>query len=149
MKGFLALLVLVILVGGGWYFYQNSSPRVPAVPTTDTMNTTESTTMETGTIPATETAPAAVKSFDLTGKMFAFSQSEIRVEKGDTVTVNFESTDGPHDWVVDAFNARTKQVQPGTKTSVTFVADKVGTYEYYCSVGQHRQNGMVGKLIVE
>jgi len=32
---------------------------------------------------------------------------------------------------------------------VTFVADKAGEYEFYCSVGQHRANGMVGKLIVK
>jgi len=40
-------------------------------------------------------------------------------------------------------------VTPGTPTSVTFVADKTGTFEYYCSVGNHRAQGMVGKLIVE
>jgi len=156
MKGIFALLVLVILAGGGWYFYQNSSPTVPAIPVIETGTNTDtgetSTGMETGTIPATETAPAsapATKVFSLTGKMFAFSQAEIRVKKGDTVTINFESTAGLHDWVVDTFNARTQQVQPGTKTSVTFVADKTGTFEYYCSVGSHRANGMAGKLIVE
>jgi plastocyanin len=89
------------------------------------------------------------KTFNMTGKMFAFSETEMRVKKGDKVTVNFESTEGLHDWVVDEFNARTKQVQPGTKTSVTFTADKTGTFEYYCAVGKHRQMGMVGKLIVE
>lgn len=89
------------------------------------------------------------KIFNITGKMFSFSQTEMRVKKGDTVTVNFESTEGLHDWVVDEFDAATAQVRPGTKTSVTFVAEKVGTFEYYCAVGQHRQMGMVGKLIVE
>lgn len=34
-------------------------------------------------------------------------------------------------------------------TSVTFVADETGTFEYYCSVGNHRGQGMIGKLIVE
>jgi plastocyanin len=29
------------------------------------------------------------------------------------------------------------------------VADKKGTFEYYCSVGQHRALGMKGKLVVE
>lgn len=154
MKGILTVIILILIVGAGWYFYQ-STPTVPAVPTTDV--NTEGTTMETGTIetgaqPGAETAPAsapAAKVFDLTGKMFAFSQTELRVKKGDTVTVNFESTDALHDWVVDTFDARTKQVKPGTKTSVTFVADKTGTFEYYCSVGSHRANGMVGTLMVE
>ena len=92
---------------------------------------------------------AGEKTFTMTGKKMAFSETEMRVKKGDKVTVNFESTDGLHDWVVDEFGARTQQVQPGTKTSVTFTADKVGTFEYYCAVGKHRAMGMVGKLIVE
>ncbi len=87
--------------------------------------------------------------FTMTGKNFEFSTKEMKVKKGDKVTVNFESSSGFHDWVVDEFKAATKQVNPGTKTSITFVADKTGTFEYYCSVGKHRQSGMVGKLIVE
>lgn len=87
--------------------------------------------------------------FAVTGANYEYSLSEIRVKKGDTVTINFESADGFHDWVVDEFSAATDRVQPGSQTSVTFVADKVGTFEYYCSVGSHRANGMVGKLIVE
>jgi nitrite reductase (NO-forming) len=83
------------------------------------------------------------------GVNYAFDVSEIKVKKGETVTINFESTDGFHDFVVDAFGAKTKKVQPGVKTSVTFVADESGTFEYYCSVGSHKMQGMVGKLIVE
>jgi len=91
----------------------------------------------------------AAKVFNLTGRMFAFSQTEIRVNKGDTVTINFSSTEGFHDWTVDEFNARTKQVNTGEPASVTFTADKTGTFEYYCSVGQHRAMGMKGNLIVK
>lgn len=89
------------------------------------------------------------KVFSVNGTNFAFDVTEIRVKEGDTVTINFESQDGFHDWVVDEFDAATEKVRPGTPTSVTFVADKAGTYEYYCSVGSHRAQGMVGTLIVE
>lgn len=94
------------------------------------------------------TAPAP-KIFNLTGQSFAFSTSEIRVKKGGTVKINFESTGGFHDWYVDGYNKGTKQVNPGEKTSVEFVADKAGTFEFFCTVGNHRQQGMTGKLIVE
>ena len=94
-----------------------------------------------------DVAPAKV--FKLTGKNFSFSQSEIRVKKGDRVVINFESTDGFHDWVVDEFNAATSRVNPGTKTSVEFIAGQTGTFEYYCSVSIHRAAGMKGQLIVE
>jgi len=89
------------------------------------------------------------KVFTVKGVNFDFDVQEIRVSEGDTVTINFESSEGFHDWVLDEFDAATAQVRPGTPTSVTFVADKAGTYEYYCSVGSHRAQGMVGTFIVE
>lgn len=89
------------------------------------------------------------KVFKITGQNFQFSQNEIRVKKGDRVKINFESADGFHDWTVSEFNARTVRVNTGGKASVEFVADKIGEFEYYCGVGQHRQMGMKGKLIVK
>ena len=86
---------------------------------------------------------------DIKGVNFSFSVTEIEVNEWDIVRINFASDDGFHDRVVDEFDAATEQVRPGTPTSVTFVADKAWTYEYYCSVGQHRANGMVGKLTVK
>lgn len=90
-----------------------------------------------------------IKTFTVTGKNFEFNVEEIRVKKGDKVKINFTSESGFHDWVVDEFNAKTAQVLTGKSSSVEFIADKTGTFEYYCSVGAHRQQGMVGKLIVE
>ena len=86
---------------------------------------------------------------NIEGKNFEFTLKEIRVKKGDKVRIDFTSTQGFHDWVVDEFNAKTKQINTGNNSSVEFVADKTGTFEYYCSVGNHRVQGMVGKLIVE
>lgn len=86
---------------------------------------------------------------DLDGFNYGYSMDEIRVSEGDTVTINLTSTDGFHDWVVDEFDAATERIRDGETTSVTFVADTAGTYEFYCSVGNHRAEGMVGTLIVE
>ena len=90
-----------------------------------------------------------VKEFTVTAKNFSFSLNEIKVNKGDTVKINFTNADGFHDWVIDEFNARTKQIGAGMSESIQFTADKTGTFEYYCSVGQHRQFGMKGNLIVQ
>ena len=87
--------------------------------------------------------------FAISGTNYAFSETELTVGEGDTVRILFTSEDGFHDWVLDEFAAATEQVQTGGVTEVTFVADKAGTYEYYCSVGEHRANGMIGTLIVE
>lgn len=94
-------------------------------------------------------AQGELKTFDLSAKPFEYSIKEIRVKKGDRVKINLTVELGMHDWVVDEFAAKTTQVTTGQSTSVEFVADKTGTFEYYCSVPTHRLKGMVGKLIVE
>jgi plastocyanin len=101
-------------------------------------------------VPGTQTPEMeVVKTFEITGKNFEFSLKEIRVKKGDKVKIVFNDEQGFHDWVLDEFNARTPQLQSPNTASVEFVADKTGTFEYYCSVGQHRQMGMKGNLVVE
>lgn len=86
---------------------------------------------------------------DLVGTNYQFSQEEIAVEEGDIVQIRLTSGEGFHDWVVDEFDAATDRVNEGESTTVTFVADTAGTYEYYCSVGNHRAQGMFGELVVE
>lgn len=92
--------------------------------------------------------------FVLTGENYKFMMDgveapELRVKLGDRVRIEFTSTSGFHDWVLDEFGAATERVRDGESTSVEFVANKRGTFEYYCSVGQHRANGMRGVFIVE
>ena len=95
-----------------------------------------------------------VKTFVLTGEKFKFVQDgednpEISVNLGDSVRIEFTSTDGTHDWVVDDFDAATDIVSVGDDTVVVeFVADEAGSFEYYCSVGNHRAQGMKGVLVV-
>lgn len=75
---------------------------------------------------------------------------DIRVKQGDRVRVEFETTDQyMHDWVVAEFDAATEQVREGNVTSVEFVADEKGEFEYFCSVGNHYERGMKGRFIVE
>jgi len=87
--------------------------------------------------------------FTLDSFNYGYSEEELRVKKGDTVTIILTNSGGFHDWVVDEFAAATEKISTGDTTTVTFVADETGTFEYYCSVGNHRQQGMVGNLIVE
>jgi plastocyanin len=94
-----------------------------------------------------------VKTFVMSGENFKFMMGGIEnpdliVNEGDTVKIEFTSVQGFHDWVIDEFNAKTSQVRDGESTSVEFIADKKGTFEYYCSVGEHKKMGMKGNLIV-
>lgn len=85
----------------------------------------------------------------VTGRNMSFDPKEIKVKKGQKVRVTFKNAQGFHDFVLDEFNVKTKQISAGQEEVVEFIADKTGTFEYYCSVGSHRQMGMTGKLIVE
>lgn len=87
---------------------------------------------------------------DVRSSNFAFDVTEIRVDQGDTVQINLTNDGGTHDWVVDEFNAFTKVLNlSGEVDTIQFVADQKGTFEYYCSIGNHRALGMVGNVIVE
>lgn len=90
-----------------------------------------------------------VQTFTVEGKNFSFLPTEIKVKQGDTVKIVFKNTGGFHDWTLDEFKAQTKQISTGESDTAEFVANKKGSFEYYCSVGNHRQMGMKGKLIVE
>lgn len=115
----------------------------------DDMKKNEMVAKDDGDLDNGDPSLVADVTIDVEGVNYSFSKTSIEVNEGDVVRINFQSKGGFHDWVVDEFNAHTDQVNPGTLTSVTFIADKAGTFEYYCSVGQHRAHGMVGKLIVK
>lgn len=133
------IIGLIIIVGGGLLLWSQKRPAVNLNMNKGNENT--NTSDENGT--------AEVKVFALTAKPFEFSQKEIRVKKGDRVRINLAVTQGFHDWVVDEFNVKTKRMSAGENDSIEFTADKEGIFEYYCSVNNHRQLGMVGRLIVE
>ena len=136
MKGTLIIL-FILVVGGIWWAVENNKKDDAMM---DDAMSTSSAMMD---------APEGAVVIALEGKNFEFNQKKITVKEGDTVVINFTSAGGFHDWVNDEFNAKTARMNTGEKSSVTFVADKKGTYKYYCSVGNHRAQGMVGTLIVE
>ncbi len=155
-------LVLILLVGGSFVLVSKNNKSAPSTlgnettespqeyqtpPTassSDTMKKDASASSNSQTGSASKT-----QEFSLTGSNFKFSLNELHVKKGDTVKITFTNTEGFHDWVIDEFNAKTARIPAGKSETVQFVADKTGTFEYYCSVGQHRANGMKGNLIVE
>ena len=171
MKILIPVLGVLLIAGGAWWYMsqdsmdsmedtmpeevmsnENTDDNIAGgtqlagteTPTTDS----EGNPLVGGDAVVSVNTPGAVI-FTVVGSNFEYDMKEIRVQEGGTVTINLRSVDGLHDWVVDEFDAATTQVQTNGEASVTFVADKKGSFEYYCSVGQHRANGMVGTLIVE
>ncbi|TSC87919.1 MAG: blue (type 1) copper domain-containing protein [Microgenomates group bacterium Gr01-1014_16] len=141
----LGIVGLVVVVGGVLMLRNSRTqnvnpPTVTEVAIEPTVLPAEETTMEAGEV---------IKEFVVEGSPFKFLPTVLRVKKGDTVRVVFKNMQGTHDFVIDEFDVRTNQIGEGEEEEVEFTADKVGTFEYYCSVGNHRAMGMVGKLIVE
>ncbi len=144
----IAVGVAVVLIGGGYLLLrgdQNSQPQASISPTVSPTVAVSPSPSPT----ASGSVQGLVKTFAVSGKPFSFNPKEIKVNKGDTVKIVFTNTEGLHDWVIDEFNARTPQIQAGKTAEVTFIADKAGSFQYYCSVGNHRAQGMWGTLIVQ
>ncbi|MDB5266593.1 MAG: Blue (Type 1) copper protein [Parcubacteria group bacterium] len=152
------VVVLVLLIGGYFIFHDKEAmDDMPATP--DTSYGTDSGMVDDGTVPApvstsTSATPAPVsaptsKTFTVTGSNFAFAPSALSVNKGDKVTIIFKNSGGLHDFKIDEFAAATKRINGGESDTVTFTADRSGSFEFYCSVGTHRQMGMKGTLTVK
>ena len=89
--------------------------------------------------------------FDVSGGSFYFVPNEIRVKEGDQVKIVFTNVGGTHDLVLPDFGVATKVTKTGETDTIEFTANKKGSYEFYCSVGNgyHRQMGQIGTLFVE
>ena len=74
---------------------------------------------------------------------------DLVVSEGDEILIELEVTGGTHDFVIDEFDVATEELEEGETDYVEFTADQVGEFEYYCSVGTHRADGMYGSFIVE
>lgn len=98
-----------------------------------------------------EASPVAslAAEFTVTASNFKYDVKTIKVKKGDTVKIIFKNSEGFHDFIIDEFDVATNQIGAEEEDEIEFEATKVGTFEYYCSVGKHRSMGMVGKLVVE
>lgn len=145
-KSFAIIIGVVVVLVAGIFMFRRGSQKADL----QTEMTPEiSTAVTDSPSPTASVAQGPVKTFNVTGKSFSFDPKEIKVNKGDTVKIVFSNTEGLHDWVIDEFNVRTPRTQAGQTTTIQFVAVKSGTFQYYCSVGSHRAQGMWGNLIVQ
>lgn len=78
-----------------------------------------------------------------------FSVEELTVKPGDTITMT-NTGFLEHDFTVDELGIHEVTPSNGDTVTITIPEDAAaGEYEYYCSVPGHREQGMVGTLIVE
>ena len=153
----IGIITVAILAVGGIYLMSNRSEPVPeaaideqelTVPENDSL--VEETIVTPNQSDETMEEDSEVKTFEIDASNFKFSLSEIRVNRGDRVRIVLNNTGGIHNWVIDEFNAKTKQIEGPATDTVEFTADKKGEYPFYCSVicGQGHKE-MTGKLVIE
>ncbi len=88
------------------------------------------------------------RTFEIDAHQFAYSPSELHVNPGDTVTIQLISTDVVHGLYVDGYGISI-EADPGQSATLTFVADKPGSFRFRCNVTCGAMHPfMIGKLTV-
>jgi plastocyanin len=95
------------------------------------------------------TVTNGVREFKVAGFEYGFSPSEMKVKQGEKVKITFTNNQGVHDLRISGYETGTEILTEGKTETFEFIADKAGEFEYFCSVGDHQQQGMTGKLVVE
>ena len=98
-------------------------------------------------LPVPAIAPQA-RTFRIDARQFAYFPSELKVNAGDKVNIQLVSTDVVHGLYVDSYDISI-EADPGQTATLTFVADKPGSFRFRCNVTCGAMHPfMIGKLIV-
>ena len=142
---FLGILVVAVVSLTGMFLVNRSSPS----PSPATLSLTDEVPAPTSGSDTISPAATAVRTVNIEAGSFYYDPKEITVKKGEVVRIVLTAKDMMHNFNLDEFSVESATVKAGETTTFEFTPDKVGEFEYYCSVGQHRANGQVGTLIVE
>jgi len=144
MNKIITVVILTVVVIGGFLFYKKGKVNQDNPSAKTDIEETASQSNET-----VQQEKTTIKEFIVFGKSFSFEPVTIKVTMGDTVKIIFKDSDGFHDLKIGGYNVATSRINAGEESSVQFVADKAGSFEYFCTVGNHRERGMIGTLVVE
>jgi len=98
-------------------------------------------------LPVRSIAPQE-RTFRIEARQFAYSPSELKVNPGDTVTIQLVSTDVVHGLYIDGYGISV-EADPGQTTTVSFVADKPGSFRFRCNITCGAMHPfMIGKFTV-
>lgn len=160
MKNLFVVVGLLVVVAGGYFFLNSRSSNTEDTSMTkDTMeseevmmedNEVESEMPIDGDSIVNETQ--VMNEYDYTMELdnYSFSPSVIEAKAGGTVTIKLVSLSNMHDFVIDELDVQSSALGNGDEEviEINIPEDAEGEYEFYCSIGSHRQLGMVGILKV-
>ena len=97
----------------------------------------------------TSDSTSSVKEFKLIARQWEFEPSTIEVNLGDTVKLSVESIDVTHGLSLSQFGVN-EVLNPGKTVEIEFIADKAGTFSFFCSVQCGKGHAsMEGTLVVK
>jgi heme/copper-type cytochrome/quinol oxidase subunit 2 len=73
------------------------------------------------------------KVFYVTALMWEYYPQNITVKEGDHVIIHMTSVDAHHGAYLEAWN-KTIDIFPNQTATIEFTAEKIGEFEYYCTV---------------
>jgi cytochrome c oxidase subunit 2 len=101
------------------------------------------------TLLAAAPRPHQVKrEFTVDARKYQFSPARIEIEQGDVVRVTLIAGDIPHSFTIDDYRIA-KRGEPGKPVTFEFLADRAGTFKFYCNLTiDDGCRKMAGELIV-
>jgi nitrite reductase (NO-forming) len=151
--GVIIVMLIAAMVG---VLILNSAPATKSPNTVGTSSST--TSLNTTTISSTSssqssssTSSTPATDVNVTLKSYSITPNVINADPGETLRVKVTNSDSTHDFVVPELNAATRLLGAGESQiiEITIPTNAAGkTYEYYCSVSNHRSMGMTGTIKV-
>lgn len=159
MKVMGGIVVLILVLVGGFLFMRSRDTDNSLAGGESQESVREDMIQQDSNVPAdvdTEmketsdsAANASIQTVTIEAGGFYYKPNVIKAKVGDKIKVVMTSKDMMHDFVIDELDVKLPITKSGETNEIEFTATKAGTFEFYCSVGQHRKNGQVGQLIVE
>ena len=157
MMMIVGIIVVIAVIGGYMVMRNGSSEQAENTENREGTAIEESSEKMEGETESIEAEGAytgvvdeqGVRVIDVEAGSFYYKPNVMKVKKGETVRIVLKAVSMMHDFNIDELGVKLPIVTDGDSGTIEFVAGEVGTFEYYCSVGQHRANGQVSMITVE
>lgn len=151
----IALMALTVIVSGCLDAVEDEEPETPdeqdepEVPDEDEQETTEDLNGEETTEDETE----EVREITIESEGTGYDTENVEVEQGETVEFTFVNNGGSHDLRLENAEgedtAGTNVISEEETETFTYTFEESEDYEFFCSVGSHRAQGMEGTITVQ